>query len=360
MEGRVLIWERRISHPGLKMFRIVRGRDPATVDLMANLQLQRWEERWAKLELANSKRRKEEESAKVSFQKKELALQRTREAERQQKALEQILRDGIEVDSVLDWEKLKDRSGFSEPQPTGKLPIAGMPEPRKDAVEFQPVLNLLDRLIPSRRSRRVAEVEQRFLNATREWTAKDQQIRDANAKQQIEYETSLRQWIAKRTLHATTLAGQHAEVEAKKASYESKDPDGLVEYWSQVLFASEYPEGFPKSFSLDYIPETQTLVIEYALPDIESLPRLKELKYIAVRDELKEVHVSEAWLNRTYESVLYQICLRTAHETFQSDVVNADANSALTALSIARLLILHREEAVGDFQTECRTTSVEM
>ena len=318
-----MIWEKRISHPGLKMFRVVRGRDPATVELTANLQLQRWEERWAKVEMANSKRKKEEEAAKVSFQKKELALLRTREAERQQKALEQILRDGIEIDSVLDWEKLKDRTGFPEPQPTGKLPILGMPEPRKDAVEFQPVLNLLDRLIPNRRSRRAAEAEQRFLNAQREWTAKDQQVRDANAKQQIEYEASLRQWIAKRTVHATTLAGQHAEVEAKKASYESKDPDGLVEYWSQVLFASEYPEGFPKSFSLDYIPETQTLVIEYALPDIESLPRLKELKYIAVRDELKEVPVSEAWLNRTYDSVLYQICLRTVHEIFQSDVVNA-------------------------------------
>jgi restriction system protein len=191
MEGQALIWEKRISHPGLKMFRVVRGRDPATVELMANLQLQRWEERWGKIELASSKRRKEEEAAKVSFQKKELALLRTREAERQQKALEQILLDGIEVDSVLDWEKLKDRSGFSEPQPTGKSPIVGMPEPRNDAVEFRPVLNLLDRLIPNSRSRRAAEAEQRFLNAKREWTAKDQQIRDANAKQQTEYETSL-------------------------------------------------------------------------------------------------------------------------------------------------------------------------
>jgi restriction system protein len=246
--GSALIWEKRISHPGLKTFRIIKGRDPATVELMANLQLQRWEERWAKIELANSKRRREEESAKVSFQRKELALLRTREAERQQKALEQILRDGIEVDAVLDWEKLKDRSSFAQPQPTGKPPILGTPEPRQDAIEFQPVLNLLDRLIPSRRSRKAAEAERRFLDAKHEWRVKDQQIRDANARLQVEYETSLREWIAKRTLHATTLAGQHAEVEAKKRAYESKDPDGLIEYWSQVLLASEYPDGFPNRF----------------------------------------------------------------------------------------------------------------
>ena len=319
------MWEKRISHPGLKTFRKITGSDPATVELMAKLQLERWEDRWAKIELSNRKRKKEEEAAKASSQKKELALRRTREAEQRQKALEKILRDGIEVDSVLDWEKLKDRSAFLEPQPPGKTPIAAEPEPKKDASEFRVVLGLLDRLIPSRRSRKMAEAELRFLSAKRDWVLKNQQIRDANTKQQIEYEASLRQWIARRTLHAATLAGQHTEVEAKKASYEAKDPDGLIEYWSHLLFASEYPEGFPKSFSLDYVSTTETLVVDYALPDIESLPKLKELKYVAVRDELKEVLVSDVWLNRTYESVLYQICLRTVHEIFQSDVVNAVA-----------------------------------
>jgi len=36
---------------------------------------------------------------------------------------------------------------------------------------------------------------------------------------------------------------------------------------------------------------------------------------------------------------------------------DADSNTALTALQIARLLILHREQAVGDFQQECRTNA---
>lgn len=33
---------------------------------------------------------------------------------------------------------------------------------------------------------------------------------------------------------------------------------------------------------------------------------------------------------------------------------DVDSNTALTALQIARLLVLHREEAAGDFQQECR------
>jgi hypothetical protein len=40
-------------------------------------------------------------------------------------------------------------------------------------------------------------------------------------------------------------------------------------------------------------------------------------------------------------------------------VGDADASTALTALQIARLLILHREEAADNFQSECRTNASE-
>jgi hypothetical protein len=35
----------------------------------------------------------------------------------------------------------------------------------------------------------------------------------------------------------------------------------------------------------------------------------------------------------------------------------ADPNTALTALQIARLLVLHRGESLGDFLQECRTNA---
>lgn len=50
---------------------------------------------------------------------------------------------------------------------------------------------------------------------------------------------------------------------------------------------------------------------------------MKEYKYVATRDEIQEVFVSESWLNRTYDSVLYQIALRSLYELFQADVAEA-------------------------------------
>jgi restriction system protein len=316
------MWEKRIFHPGLKAFRVIRGANQATVELKARLQTDIWNERWRKIELANSKRLKEEEVAKARFQQKDLALQRTREAERHLNSLTTILRDGIEIDHVLDWEHLKDRSPFSDPEPKEPQYLSSLPAPLRGSPEFVPQLSLADYLVPGRRSRRIAEAERRYAEAVHKWNTSEKQLSETIANQQATYRNKLREWTAKKTLHSIALAGQHAEVDANKAAYEARQPQALEEYWSHVLFASEYPEGFPKSFILDYDAAAQTVVIEYELPDIECLPRRKELKYIAARDEFREVTVSETWLNKAYDDTLYQICLRTIHEIFQSDRLN--------------------------------------
>jgi restriction system protein len=90
-----------------------------------------------------------------------------------------------------------------------------------------------------------------------------------------------------------------------------------------VLSQSEYPDTFPRAFSFDYLPESSLLIVEYSLPTISSLPQVKEVKFVVSRGEFQEVPVSAAWLNRTYDPVLYQIALRTIYELFQSDAVTA-------------------------------------
>jgi len=191
------VWEKRIFHPGLKAFRIVRGNDKATVEFKAQLQMEAWNDRWQKLQQSTARKAKEEAAAHISFQKKSLALNRTREAEEQMNALSRILRDGIEIDHVLDWEQLKNRSEFSEPSPEAPKPTFGSPAPQQDSLMFSTHLTLIDRLIPSRRARRFADSERRYLNAKAEWIVQEQQIREINSKQQTEHESKLKEWISR-------------------------------------------------------------------------------------------------------------------------------------------------------------------
>ncbi len=130
-------------------------------------------------------------------------------------------------------------------------------------------------------------------------------------------------WEIEKLSYEQLQKEQHSKVDLWRAAYQQKQIDVLTDYWELVLSRSEYPDSFPKSLSLDYLVESKVLILEYHLPDISCLPTLKELKYIATKNQFQEVRVSDAWLNRVYDDVLYQITLRTIYELFQSDSVDA-------------------------------------
>ena len=320
------MWRKTIYHRELKASRVLRGETQAEVEIKAHLQWEAWNQKWQKIQQADAKRREGEKVALLSFQKKELAAQRTREAQEKIAALNGILKDGIEIDHVIDWDSLKDRSPFAAPVPalTAPEPIPRRPLPG-DSV-FEPTLSFLDRLVPSRRNRRTGEAAQRFRAEESRWTTVKSEVERSNNNKREAYEAQTRKWREQKEAFDQTQRQQHAAVQVYRDAYWAKEVRGLTEYWDYVLSKSEYPEGFPKSFCFDYLPDSKVLILEYHLPDISCIPTLKELKYIASKDQFQEIRVSDAWLNRVYDEVLYQITLRTIYELFQSDSVDALAS----------------------------------
>jgi restriction system protein len=324
------VWRKTIYHQELKASRVVRGETQAEVDFRVQLQVDAWDQRWRAIQQLAAKREQKQKSALAGASKKELALQRTREAEAELAVLGRILRDGIEIDHVVDWSSLRSQSPFSVPPPQSLL-AEPMPAPAVARnLTFEPTLGFWDKLIPSLRARKTALAMQKtlaaqeaFQNQGRQWEERKRQIEESNKKKHGFYLTSVKKWEKEKSSYEQMQEQQNRKVDSWRAGYLQKKADVLIDYWELVLSRSEYPDSFPKSLSLDYLPESRVLILEYHLPDISSLPTLKELKYIATRDQFQEVRVSDAWLNRTYDDVLYQITLRTIHELFQSDSVDA-------------------------------------
>jgi restriction system protein len=92
------------------------------------------------------------------------------------------------------------------------------------------------------------------------------------------------------------------------------------EYFSAALGSSDYSDSFPHEWQLEYRPETKMLVIEYALPAPNDLPRVESYRYIKARDTIETKYLSDAKKKNLYNSVIYQICLRTIYELFSSDI----------------------------------------
>ncbi len=65
------------------------------------------------------------------------------------------------------------------------------------------------------------------------------------------------------------------------------------------------------------------LVIDYQLPAVEDFPTLKEVKFISIRNELKEIHISKSDLSKLYDNTIYKIALRTIYELLKADQINA-------------------------------------
>lgn len=86
------------------------------------------------------------------------------------------------------------------------------------------------------------------------------------------------------------------------------------------------------------------------MPSLEDIPTLKEVKFIASKQDFKEVHISKAQTLKNYDNVIYQIILRTIHEIFEGDVVNVI--EAVTLNGWVNVL----NKATGEFNNNCIAT----
>jgi restriction system protein len=114
-------------------------------------------------------------------------------------------------------------------------------------------------------------------------------------------------------------AEQHAEVDQFEREFTAGDPAAVVTYFTMVLEASAYPDHFPQTFKLAYVPESRQLVCEYELPLVDVVPSVKAYKYVKATDSVSESARPAAQVKAIYASVVAQVALRTVHEIFEAD-----------------------------------------
>lgn len=327
-------------------------------------------------------RSKEAEQRRLNSRNEE-AQKRTKEAKTELEALKNLLIDALKRNPAPDFEKLRDRERFepeefSKPEPEcpsypaeakfraepNRPSEPEIPErPSEDAPKYRPVFTLLDKIFPSRKERAIAaarglrqadmaaweqekeEVEAQWLADLADWEKRKSEVEEQNAKRRSAFE-------ARAAKGQITFGARHAAWKQEKDAFElkqsaaaksfkerqkkfndslkhigqtysQKTPEGVVEYCRLVLSQSDYPENFPKTFELEYNPESRLLLVEYSFPAIGTLPILVEVSYQPTKDEFKEVVLSDSSLNKLYDDVLYRITLRSLHELFDADRARA-------------------------------------
>jgi restriction system protein len=336
----ILSYTIELWHDGLKKHRLIRGESESVVKLKATLQAEEWDKRWLVLNARERDRTQKATEKRAQEERKVLAAERTSEAQQAIDELSLILKATLTVDDAIDWESLKDNSPYMEsrpePSPIPQEPMmSSLPsEPLRTDAKYLPTLGILDRLISSRKERAYAEKEALFAadhNAWQDEVAKIIRLHKTKLQEHTEfvvsakkiYEDHLSIWSKCRDEYLEKQLRDNAAVDKKRAAYESKHPDAILEYCDLVLSSSRYPDFFPQEFDIDYESISKTIIVDYQLPAPDDLPRLKSVKYIAARDDFDEQFFSDSQIFKLYDDLLYQVVLRTVHELFEADVVLA-------------------------------------
>lgn len=102
--------------------------------------------------------------------------------------------------------------------------------------------------------------------------------------------------------------------------YRSNDNELIVNYYTELLEQSKYPEGFPGKSKIAYKPESKELVLDYELPPLSIIPTTKEYSYVKTKDTIAGKPRKSTEINELYQDVVASVALRTIHEVFKADI----------------------------------------
>jgi restriction system protein len=320
--GRTM-YEIQIKHDGLNKYRHIRGTERSVVEQKAHAQLRAWDEMWEKKKAVNFAKSERWKAAKEKEEKRSLAVTQTKEAEKALEDIESTLLFTLGIDDRIDWNKLKDFSKFNKKIPNEPQIEPIHREPQENDDKYQPRLNFLDKLFSSRKERKISEAIALFEKEHHQWLIEKEKIENLYLKEKEQHKVNLKKWEAEKEDYLKTQDEKNKAVDEQKDNYFRQLPDAIIDYCDMVLANSKYPDTFPQEYDIDYKPDTKMFVVDYILPSIDDIPKLKEVKYIQIKDEFKETFVSDSALNKIFDDLLYKIALRTIHEILEADVVSA-------------------------------------
>lgn len=308
----------------ISQYREVKSRE---IELLA-AKVEQILKRWAELY--------EKHLNKVATAKTEVAVaEQNHEIAARLKALEAILAHTLQVDDRVDWESLKrvdeysanpddllkGRSGTNviefdrRGRPKQHIQLNYPPEPSLEGVKQKS--GLLRRLLSPAKIR--ADYEQQHIR----WENVCGEADKTNRRRKTLFDELLQEWSRNKGAFDQKRAEDNEKVDAHRARYEAGDPNAVEEYCDLVLSSSNYPDEFPKDWVLEYRPDTKMVVVEYELPDPSALPDVESYRFVKSRNEVQEKKLSDSKRKKLFNSVIYQIGIRTIHELLEADVVDA-------------------------------------
>lgn len=326
--GRLTGYRLEMQHAGLHEYRLLRAPDTFSLKNKANVQLANWNEKWIKATAKNK-------LLESKIQSKENAELQTELAQAALHEASMLLFAATQKTNAINWLNLEDRRSFvfvpgtSFPDvlfdKTSGAPISPIyrPAPKEpNPNQFNPEISFTDRLIPGRVKKKKQFSKDMLLNARSTFFLQSQEVQDKNTETDVQFAAAKSQYDQERHAFLADQETQNLQLYDLKKSYERGDSASVVSIVNIILDQANYPEWMPKDYAAEFNQENSLLILDCILPSPEALPSITKCVYIASRNELKTSFLSDGDKSKLYDSVVYQICLRTIYLIFSADYLN--------------------------------------
>ena len=313
-----------MSIPEMRLSKTLKSRDLELLPGKIESVLHSWEKKYQRFLDT-----KEKEKKAASVEEMNAAASQAIES------LGGILAHTLDVHDAVDWDLIKRRDAFrTKPEsaiedvqavdfirfndhgrPIGFDKKSAPEKPTLEAVKSEH--GLIGSML------RTGAVKEDYETRLNQWSADAETIIRENTQRQELYDRSLSNFEGMEQAFEKDKDRNNKALDNIKARYQAAEPKAVEEYCDLVLSSSSYPDYFPKNWLLEYRPDTRTAIIDYYLLSPNDLPNIESYKYDKDRDEVIENKLTEVTLADLYDRVVYQLCIRTVHELFEADVVNA-------------------------------------
>ena len=329
--GRVSGYQIELWHDGLNEHRVLSDRDLGVLENKVQAHFLRWDEKYKK------RLEKEERDARRQSGL-QVAEEATAEAQDALTACSNILRYTLDVNDRVDWESLKSHGSLiREPKRTDGIKYdhsTGQPVDYDRAqgplghrpIYIKPKFGFFDHVFSSMRDEKEQRAQREYQERLEKWQTETDDVARLNSKLEDLLQSEQEEWREANAQYINRQQSANAEVDALRHRYERWDREDnrtVEEHAELVLNESKYPDWFVVDFDLGYSAETKTIIVEYRLPLETSMPSIKSVSYVQSRGELKKSFITKRDRERLYENVLYQIGLRTMHELYEADEIEA-------------------------------------
>lgn len=298
------------EHQKLNKKRTIRSSEKVIAKQKMVLIKSIWDKKWQiKLNL-EQKRQKAWINAKNIKEKKSLADQYTKKAKEDLKSLKSIFTHALIVDNIIDFDSLAEFIKIKKPI---EPPFKSIPdEPCETDPQFVPDLNIMEKLLPSKKQKKIEELKKKFQECHIQWEQEKYNIENERKIAIEKYQKELENWKIEKNEIIDAIASRNEDFINGKA-------DAILDFADMVLSTSNYPDSFPQDFDLDYDATKKRLVVQYLFPSIDNFKIIKKYKYNKKKDVLEKFYESEDSVDAIYDHTLYQIAIRTIYEIFSSD-----------------------------------------